>query len=131
MRDAVNSGDPEIMKAAVRLNWRLWTIFQADLFAPTCEVPTDIRQNVLSLAKFVDKHSIDFMGDPKAERVDVLININREISGGLYDGAVASQAQAQDPNNRSSEQQALPSEPSQGEQAQPVEGLGGLSDIEA
>lgn len=87
MRDALNTGDIEEIKSAVRLNWRLWTIFQADLLAPTCEVPLNIRQNILSLAKFIDQHSVEFFGAPHVDQVDVLININREIAGGLTDGA--------------------------------------------
>jgi len=87
MRDALNSGDHDEMKAAVRLNWRLWTIFQAELLSPNCEIPMGIRQNILSLANFIDGHSVKFMSDPVAKDMDVLININREISGGLHDGA--------------------------------------------
>jgi len=95
MRDALNTGNIEEVKAAVRLNWRLWTIFQADLLAPICEVPADIRQNILSLAKFIDQHSVEFFGSPQIDQVDVLININREIAGGLTDGARHSDQQAQ------------------------------------
>lgn len=87
MKDALESGDLDEMKAAVRLNWRLWTIFQAELLSPNCVIPIEIRQNVLSLANFIDKHSVNFMGSPDPNGVDVLININREIAGGLHEGA--------------------------------------------
>ena len=93
LRSALDSGNLDEMKAAVRLNWRLWTIFQADLLSPNCQVPVDIRQNVLSLANFIDKHSVDFMGDPVPENIDVLININREIAGGLHEGAKNTETQ--------------------------------------
>ncbi|MEX0694973.1 MAG: flagellar biosynthesis regulator FlaF, partial [Rhodospirillales bacterium] len=45
MAAAIVSGDPsekqtqENMKTALRLNWRLWTIFQAELLDEKCEVP--------------------------------------------------------------------------------------------
>lgn len=90
------------MCAAVRLNWRLWTIFQADLLAPNCPLPLEIRNNVLSLADFIDKHSINFMTNPVASEIDVLININREIAGGLYDSAKVTQANASDPTQEES-----------------------------
>ncbi len=93
MRSSLDGGNVDEMKAAVRLNWRLWTIFQADLLAPSCQVPVEIRQNILSLANFIDKHSIDFMGEPIPDRIDVLININREIAGGLQEGATNAGAQ--------------------------------------
>lgn len=97
MRDALNSGDHEEMKAAVRLNWRLWTIFQAELLSPNCEIPMAIRQNILSLANFIDGHSVNFMSDPVAKDMDVLININREIAGGLHDGAKHAEQNAHAP----------------------------------
>ena len=110
LRDALNSGNVDEMKAAVRLNWRLWTIFQADLLSPNSQVPLDIRQNILSLANFIDKHSIDFMGDPNPANVDVLININREISGGLHEGAKNAAATQQAPNDQmQNEEQPTPS----------------------
>jgi flagellar protein FlaF len=98
MRNAVESGDVDEMKAAVRLNWRLWTIFQADLLSPRCEIPHEIRQNILTLANFIDKHSVKFMGAPVVEDVDVLININREIAGGLNAGLANEEHQKPQPD---------------------------------
>jgi flagellar biosynthesis activator protein FlaF len=72
------------MLKAVRLNWQLWTIIQSELLAPDCPVPMDIRQNVLSLANFIDKHTVGFIGKPVPSKLDVLISINRELAGGLY-----------------------------------------------
>jgi flagellar protein FlaF len=68
---------------AVRINWRLWTIFQAELIEPTNPMPADIRSNLLNLAAFIDKQSTSILGDPKPEKLDVLININRQIAAGL------------------------------------------------
>ena len=84
MNQAKEVGDKAAMLAAVRLNWQLWTIIQADLLAPDCPIELELRGNVLSLAKFIDKHTVQFLGNPQAERLDVLININRELSAGLY-----------------------------------------------
>ncbi|MCB2102045.1 MAG: flagellar biosynthesis regulator FlaF [Rhodobacterales bacterium] len=84
MKDAAATADREAMLGAARLNWRLWTIIQAELLAPDCPLPMDIRSNVLSLSNFIDKHTVTFISDPRPERLDVLININRELAGGLY-----------------------------------------------
>lgn len=84
MKDAQQSNDIEAMLAAVRLNWQLWTIIQSELLSPECTVPPDIRQNVLSLANFIDKHTVGLIGAPEAAKLNVLISINREIAGGLY-----------------------------------------------
>ncbi|NVJ90015.1 MAG: hypothetical protein HWE34_00060 [Methylocystaceae bacterium] len=118
MRDAVSSGEEAEMKAAVRLNLRLWTIFQADLLSPQCQVPAEIRQNMLTLANFIDKRSIDFMSEPIAKNIDVLININREIAGGLHEGAR---------NNPVQEENSGPQEDAEVSSAPPVD----LSDLEA
>lgn len=84
MKAAKEDGDREQMLTAIRLNWRLWTIFQSELLSPECPVPDDIRSNVLSLSNFVDKHTLDFISQPVPEKLDILISINRELAGGLY-----------------------------------------------
>lgn len=84
MKAARDANDREAMLFAVRTNWRLWTIIQAELLDPQCTVPMDVRANVLSLAQFVDKHSVEVVGKPAPEQLDVLISINRELAGGLF-----------------------------------------------
>ena len=83
LSDAKQSGDAETLLGAVRLNWRLWTIFQANLSNPDCGVPQEIRANLLSLANFVDKRSVALLVDADPAKLDVLININRQIAAGL------------------------------------------------
>ncbi|HJO74494.1 MAG TPA: flagellar biosynthesis regulator FlaF [Rhodospirillales bacterium] len=85
MREAQESTDPETMLAAIRLNWQLWTIIQAELLSPECTTPIELRNNALSLAKFIDKHTVEFISQPEAKRLDILISLNREIAGGLYE----------------------------------------------
>lgn len=85
-------GDLDAISNAVRINWRLWTIFQAELIEPTNPMPREIRQNLLSLAAFIDKQSMSLLGDPKPEGLDVLININRQIAAGLSESAQRVQA---------------------------------------
>ena len=70
-------------KAALRLNWRLWTIFQAELTTERAEMPEEIRINMLTLCKFVDKHTVGALVNPKPEAMTVLIDINRNIAAGL------------------------------------------------
>ncbi|CAA7612732.1 flagellar biosynthesis regulator FlaF [Magnetospirillum sp. SS-4] len=79
-----DSVDIEEFLAAVRLNWRLWTIFQADLSTPECEVPLELRQNMLSLANFVDKRSVEIISSRNRDMATALININRQLAGGLF-----------------------------------------------
>ncbi|MEO5337999.1 MAG: flagellar biosynthesis regulator FlaF [Magnetospirillum sp. WYHS-4] len=94
MKDAQDSKDRDAMLAAVRLNWRLWTIIQADLLDPDCPLPTDLRVNGLSLASFVDKHTLEFLTNPLPQNLSILISINREIAGGLYQRPAATGSEA-------------------------------------
>lgn len=75
--------DREAMKAAVRLNWKLWTILQAEVCAPDCSLPPEIRTNMINLCNFVDKRIVDVLAEPEPEKLGALININRQIAAGL------------------------------------------------
>ena len=75
--------DPEAIIQAARLNWRLWTIFQAALMEEDCPLPKETRGGILGLAHFIDKHTTTIIADPKPEKLDPLIKINRELAGGL------------------------------------------------
>jgi flagellar protein FlaF len=92
---AIESGpldNPEVRKGvrdALRLNWRLWTIFQTELSADSSPVPIEIRQNMLSLCNFVDSHTVQAMADPSAEKIATLIEINRNIATGLLESLQA------------------------------------------
>lgn len=89
MASAIVSGDPaaketkENMKNALRLNWRLWTIFQAELLDESCTVPDEIRVNMLTLCQFVDKQTVKILVNPSPEIMVPLIDINRNIAAGL------------------------------------------------
>ncbi len=79
--------DPEktdTVLESVRLNWRIWTIIQAALVDPDCPLPKQIRENLINLSNFIDKRSAQMIANPKSvEKMDVLININRQIGAGL------------------------------------------------
>ena len=79
--------DEENMLQAVRLNWRLWTIFQTSLLDADCQLPMFIRNNILSLSNFVDKHSADIIAAPAASKLDVLIRLNHDLADGLSGAA--------------------------------------------
>lgn len=74
----------EEMLAALRLNWRLWTIFQAELASPECALPVEMRQDMLSLCNFIDRRTVEIIADTDRAKLDVLININRQIAAGLF-----------------------------------------------
>ena len=74
---------PDSYRAALRLNWRLWTIIQSDVSGPDNVLPNDLKANVISLSIFVDKQTLGALSEPAAEKLDVLININHNLASGL------------------------------------------------
>lgn len=84
LQSARSGGDKETILTAVRLNWRLWTLFQAELLDPQCPLPEPIRGNMVALAAFVDKQSLELFSDLDLDKLDVLINVNRQLAMGLH-----------------------------------------------
>ena len=68
---------------ALRLNQRLWTIFQAEMLRADNPLPEDIKNNILSLSLFIDRQILDILTEPVPEKLDNLINININIAAGL------------------------------------------------
>lgn len=80
-------GPIDQFRLALRLNWRLWTIFQSSLLEPDCALPNEVRGNLLGLANFIDRHTAQLLAKPDAAVTDALININIQIGEGLLTGA--------------------------------------------
>ena len=83
MDAAIGGDDPDAYRTALRLNWRLWTIIQADVSSEENPLPEDIRQNLLSLSVFIDRHTVGALSEPSGSKLRVLIDINRNIASGL------------------------------------------------
>jgi flagellar protein FlaF len=84
VKDATPEADTDVV-SAIRYNRRLWLVFANSVGKPENPLPREIKQNVVSLANFIISHSmkLEFDAAHAAERVGVLININREIAAGL------------------------------------------------
>lgn len=74
------SGD---LNDALDKNKRLWTIIAGAMSDNSSPQPPELRQNLLSLAVFVFKRTLEIIADPKPESLDILININMNIARGL------------------------------------------------
>ncbi len=68
---------------ALIYNRKLWTIFATSVTESDSPLPTDVRQNIANLAVFIFKQTIEVQANPAPERLDSLININRQIAAGL------------------------------------------------
>jgi len=69
--------------SALKFNQLLWTIIQADIVDKENKLPDQLKANILSLSIFVDKQTIKALADTKAQHLDVLININKNLAEGL------------------------------------------------
>jgi len=76
-------GSRERLGEALRQNLRLWTFFQAELSRPDHEMPVDLRRDLLRLSAFVDQRTFELMAHPKREKLQALVEINRQIASGL------------------------------------------------
>lgn len=81
----LNNWDTErkTLKEALEYNQKLWTIFVANASNPESELPLDFRNNVANLGIFVFKRTQELRAVAEAEKLKILITINRELSAGL------------------------------------------------
>ncbi len=73
----------EALREALRLNQRLWSIFQAALTEADCPLPQEVRDNVLALSIMIDRHVMARLGDLDGSKIGPILDINRAISEGL------------------------------------------------
>ena len=83
IRDNWDSSSNNDLAAALRFNRRLWTVFMTSVTDPTSSLPQDVRENVANLGIFIAKHMLQLQIEPAAKKLDVLININRQLAAGL------------------------------------------------
>lgn len=82
--DGQRRDDQAALLDAVRLNWRLWTLFQSEIAGDNSPLPQELRQNMLSLCNFVDKTTVEIIADPVPQKADILVTINRHLAAGLF-----------------------------------------------
>lgn len=64
-------------------NRLLWTVIASAMKEDDCPQPQSVRNNMLQLSMFVFKRTLELLGEPRPEGLDVLININLNIARGL------------------------------------------------
>jgi flagellar protein FlaF len=99
--------DKEKLRDAMRLNLRVWTVIQAEQTVGDNLLPDPIRQNILNLCGFIDKHTMLLLPKPTPEKVIVLININQNIASGLLgspdEASAAAEAEPSEQNDDASQ----------------------------
>ena len=68
---------------ALQYNQRLWTFFQSELARPDHQLDRQVRQSLLTLSVFIDRRTFEIMASPEKEKLQALIDINRNVAAGL------------------------------------------------
>lgn len=68
-------------------NRLLWTVIASSMQEKDCPHPLEIKKNILQLAAFVFKRTLELINEPRPEGLDVLINIDMNIARGLSGNA--------------------------------------------
>lgn len=92
--DSVNS---EVLEETLKYNRQIWMMFyDTAIENPEGDRPNDLRSNIVNLANFIFKREVEIMASPKKEKLDVLININREIAAGLMSSGTPSDTEQEE-----------------------------------
>lgn len=84
----------------LKYNRSIWMMFYDTALENTDGAyPDDLRANILNLSNFIFKREIDILAKPEKTKLDILININRNIASGLLKGANIAKASKDEPEN--------------------------------
>ncbi len=75
---------PAELDEALTYNRKLWTMFvDTALDDADPNRPVDLRNNIANLGLYIFKRTVDILASPQKEKLNILININREVAEGL------------------------------------------------
>ena len=77
----------ERLNAALEFNQQIWSILQGEFVKADNPLPQQIRQNLLALSAYVDRRIFEIMAFPSPEKLNIVIDINRNIAAGLKEAA--------------------------------------------
>lgn len=74
----------EELDECLKYNRQIWMMFvDTAIEDDSGERPMALRNNIANLGVFIFNHTLDILADPKPGKLDILIDINREIAAGL------------------------------------------------
>ena len=82
VRDDWGNKRSDLYKALL-FNRKLWNIFLTSVTGEQSQLPKPLRENIANLGLFVMKQTVLTQDSPEPGKLDVLININRELAAGL------------------------------------------------
>ena len=84
LQDDWENINSEVLESTLKYNRQVWMVFyDTAIENPDGDRPSDLRSNIVNLANFIFKREVEVLANPAKQKLDVLININREIAAGL------------------------------------------------
>lgn len=123
-----NPGDLTLLRNSLRANMMLWTIFQDAVIDVNSPLPFEIRNNLLNLSIFIDKHTLQCLADEDGLGLDILIEINHNIAAGLMENNAPGDIES---NQQSGSDAGSKVEANTPEKAPGSPSVGGIGNIEA
>lgn len=71
------------LRPALLYNRKLWTVLVNSVTSNDSPLPQEVRQNIANLGVFILGQTVELELDPQPNKLDALININRELALGL------------------------------------------------
>lgn len=79
-----NADNMEQIDETLKYNRQVWMIFyDTAVENKDGNRPDDLRSNIINLANFVFKRTVEILGNPQKDKLEALITINRNIAAGL------------------------------------------------
>ncbi|MCB1592896.1 MAG: flagellar biosynthesis regulator FlaF [Alphaproteobacteria bacterium] len=90
----------ELLEATLFYNRQIWMLFyDTAIENPEGTRPNDLRSNIVNLANFIFKRELEILSNPQKEKLNVLININKEVAAGLLSNQKKQGAEAVPPSS--------------------------------
>lgn len=75
---------PEELEGALTYNRQIWLMFVDTAVEDDDPArPVALRNNIANLGVFIFNQTVDILASPEQKKLDILIDINREIAAGL------------------------------------------------
>lgn len=99
----------DFLEETLKYNRNIWLMFfDTAVENKEGDRPSDLRNNIYNLAKFVFKREVDILAKPEKSKLDILIKINRDIAGGLMTGVKNTAAEKTDSPSSTDESAQTP-----------------------
>ncbi len=76
----------DLLEETLKYNRQIWVLFYDTALENKDEDrPNDLRSNIVNLANFIFKREMEILSNPEKKKLEILININKEIAAGLME----------------------------------------------